>query len=215
MFADGGTLPISQTHVPVQFDEIFQTFNPPTRRAIQDNLVGIGGTVAGRGSAVNDTLAALPALLGHLGPVARNLSDPSTRLTRLIGSLNTFMATVAPVAPVASRLFTDMATTFEAISRDPAALEDAIAESPSTLAVGTESLRVAQPLLSDLTTLGHALTPATAQLERTPPAAKPGDRGRHDHAEAHPGVQRGPPAAVERAEAPRASRRRPTRRSTG
>ena len=51
VFADGGTLPISQTHVPVQFDEIFQTFNPPTRRAIQDNLVGIGDTVAGRGSA--------------------------------------------------------------------------------------------------------------------------------------------------------------------
>ena len=173
VFADGGTLPISQTHVPVQFDDIFQTFNPPTRRAIQDNLVGIGDTLAGRGPALNDTLAALPALLGHLEPVARNLSDPRTQLTRLIGSLNAFMDTVAPVAPVASRLFTDMATTFEAISRDPAALQDAIAQSPSTLAVGTESLRVAQPLLSDLTRLGHALTPATAELERTLPVLNP------------------------------------------
>ena len=100
--------------MPVQFDDIFQTFDPQTRRAIQDNLVGIGDTLAGRGSAVNETLAALPALLGHLEPVARNLSDPRTQLTRLIGSLNTFTATIAPVAPVASRLFTDMATTFEA-----------------------------------------------------------------------------------------------------
>ncbi len=173
IFADGGTLPIAQTHVPVQFDDIFQTFDPQTRRAIQDNLVGIGDTLAGRGSAVNDTLATLPALLGHLEPVARNLSDPRTQLTRLIGSLNTFTATIAPVAPVFSRLFTDMATTFEALSRDPAALEDAIAESPSTLAVGTDSLRAAQPLLSDLTRLGHALTPATAQLERTLPVLNP------------------------------------------
>ena len=55
VIADGGTLPISQTHVPVQFDEIFQTFDPLTRRAIQDNLVGIGNTLAGRGSALNDT----------------------------------------------------------------------------------------------------------------------------------------------------------------
>ncbi len=58
-----------------------------------------------------------------------------------------------------------MATTFEAISRDPAALEATIAESPSTLAVGTESLRVQQPFLANLTTLGGALTPSTAQLE--------------------------------------------------
>ena len=96
-----------------------------------------------------------------------------------------------------------MATTFEAISRDPAALEDAIAESPSTLAVGTESLRVAQPLLSDLTTLGHALTPATAQLERTLPVLNPAIEAGTDHPDPDTGVQRGPPAAVHRGPAPR------------
>ena len=170
---DGGVLPVSQTTVPVQFDEIFQTFTPPTRRAIQANLVGIGNTLAGRGSALNDTLAALPALLGHLEPVARYLSDPRTGLTHFIGSLNTFTGTVAPVAPVLSRLFTDMATTFEAISRDPNALEATIAESPSTLAVGTSSLIVQQPFLADLTTLGRALTPATAALQATLPILNP------------------------------------------
>ncbi len=170
---DGGVLPVSQTTVPVQFDEIFQTFTPPTRRAIQANLVGIGNTLAGRGSALNDTLAALPALLGHLEPVARYLSDPRTGLTRFIGSLNTFTGTVAPVAPVLSQLFTDMATTFEAISRDPNALEATIAESPSTLAVGTSSLIVQQPFLADLTTLGRALTPATAALKATLPVLNP------------------------------------------
>ncbi len=80
---------------------------------------------------------------------------------------------MAPVAPVASRLFTDMATTFEAISRDPAALEASIAESPSTLAVGTDSLTVLQPFLADVTTLGQQLTPATAELEATLPVLNP------------------------------------------
>ena len=173
LIPDGGVLPVSQTTVPVQFDEIFQTFSPPTRRAIQDNLVGIGNTLAGRGSALNDTLAALPDLLGHLEPVARYLSAPGTGLTRFIGSLNAFTGTVAPVAPVLAQLFTDMATTFEAISRDPNALEATIAESPSTLAVGTASLVVQQPFLRNLTTLGHALTPATATLEATLPVLNP------------------------------------------
>jgi virulence factor Mce-like protein len=167
LIPDGGALPVSQTSVPVQFDEIFQTFDPRTRRAIQDNLLGIGNTLAGRGSALNDTIASLPELLGHLEPVARYLSDPRTELTRLLTSLNTFTGTIAPLAPVASQLFTDMATTFEAISRNPGALEATIAESPSTLAVGTDSLKVQQPFLANLTTLGQRLTPASAQLEPT------------------------------------------------
>jgi virulence factor Mce-like protein len=170
---DGGTLPISQTRVPVQFEDVFQTFNAPTRRAIQQNLVGIGSALAGRGSALNDTIANLPQLLGHLAPVARYLSAPSTELTRFLRSLNAFTGTVAPVAGVASRLFTDMASTFEALSRDPNALEASIAESPSTLAVGTDSLRVLRPFLRDLTTLGQRLTPATAELDSTLPVLVP------------------------------------------
>ena len=48
-FSDGGTMPIGQTTVPVQFEDIFSTFNAPTRKAIQNNLVGFGNTLAGPG----------------------------------------------------------------------------------------------------------------------------------------------------------------------
>ena len=173
VIADGGTLPITQTQVPVQFDDIFQSFNAPTRRAIQQNLVGFGNTLAGRGSALNDTLASLPALLGHLEPVARTLADPRTGLTTLIDSLNRFTGTLAPVAQTTAQLFTDMATTFEAVSRDPIALASAIAQAPPTLAVGTESLRVQQPFLANVATLGQHLAPATAQLDAALPVLNP------------------------------------------
>ena len=116
---DGGTLPISQTNVPVQYDQLSDTFNAKTRTAIQGTLVGLGDALAGRGSALNDTIHSLPALLGYLEPVARYLSDPKTGLTPFIDSLNTFVSAVAPVAQTNARLFTDLATTFEAISRDP------------------------------------------------------------------------------------------------
>jgi virulence factor Mce-like protein len=173
LIPDGGVLPITQTTVPVQFEEIFSTFNPPTRRAVQEVLVGVGDSLAGRGSALNDTIATLPSLLGHLAPVAGYLSDPRTGLTRFLRTLNTLTTTLAPVAPTLSRLFTDMATTFGALSQEPGALEATIAESPSTLAVGTESLKVQQPFLANLTTLGRALTPSTAQLQPTLLALNP------------------------------------------
>ena len=114
LFADGATLPVSQTSVPVQFDDIFKTFDPRTRGAIQANLDGFGNTLAGRGSALNDTIHSLPELLGHLQPVAAYLSSPSTELTRFFDSLNGFMGAIAPVAGVNARLFGEAATTFAA-----------------------------------------------------------------------------------------------------
>ena len=62
--------------------------------------------------------------------MTRYLAAPSTELTRFLNSLEGFMGTVAPVAQTNAQLFTVMATTFEAISRDPNALEQTIAESP-------------------------------------------------------------------------------------
>jgi len=172
-FADGATMPISQTTVPVQIDDVFDTFTPRTRTAIQNSLVGIGDTLAGRGEALSETLQNLPPLLGYLAPVAANLSSPQTELTRLFNSLDAFTSTVAPVSQINSQLFTYMADTFGALARSPSNLEQTIAESPSTLSVSTQSLRVQQPFLVDLTKLGNELNPATAELRAALPDITP------------------------------------------
>ncbi len=170
---DGATLPASQTTVPVQFDDINKLFDAKTRPAVQKDLVGFGDALAARGSSLNDTFAALPALLGHLEPVARYLSNPSTQLTRFLTALNGFFATVAPVSQVNAQLFGDQGTTFEAISRSASDLENTIRESPGTLDVSTASLKVQQPFLVDLTTFSRDLLPATASLKAALPQLNP------------------------------------------
>lgn len=172
-FPDGATMPIGQTNVPVQFDDVFKMFDAKTRGALQTDLAGFGDTLASRGSALNDTIASLPPLLGYLEPVARYLADPHTELTRFLVGLNSFMGAVAPVAQINAQLFGKMATTFAAIDRNPADLKATIAESPSTLQTSTRSLIVQQPFLTDLTTLGHNLTPATHSLEVALPILNP------------------------------------------
>ena len=173
MFTDGGTMPLSQTTVPVQFDDINRMFDQKTRPAVQKDLIGFGDALTARGSSLNDTIASLPALFGHLQPVAHYLADPNTQLTRFFVALNGFMGTISPVAQVNARLFADQATTFEAISRSPSDLADTIRESPPTLDVSTASLKVQQPLLVDLTTLNHYLAPATVQLKQALPNINP------------------------------------------
>lgn len=172
-FPDGGTMPVSQTNVPVQLDQIFDIFDPPTRNAVQDNLVGFGDTFAARGGDLNDTIQSLPALLQYLEPVTAYLSNPSTELTRFFGSLDSFTGTLSPVSGTLVSLFRDASTTFDAIDSNPTAYEDTIALSPSTLSVSTDSLKAQQPFLVHLQTLGGYLTPATESLNKSLPYINP------------------------------------------
>ncbi|HEY1569282.1 MAG TPA: hypothetical protein VGF68_19800, partial [Solirubrobacteraceae bacterium] len=165
--------PITQTSVPVQFEDIFQAFDAKTRKSIDQNLVGFGDTFAGRGSALNDTFASLPSLLGYLKPVTQYLADPNTELTRLFNNLEGVMGAIAPVAQTNAQLFTDMATTFQAIDHSPSDLEATIAKSPSTEQVSTQSLAVQRPFLADFNTLGTQLAPATAELRDALPDINP------------------------------------------
>jgi hypothetical protein len=90
-----------------------------------------------------------------------------------LNSLNSFTGTVAPVSQTLVALFRDSATTFGAIAANPGNLEATIAKSPSTLAVSTSSLAAQQKFLTDLTTFGHFLTPATRSLKGALPNINP------------------------------------------
>ena len=75
-FADGATIPLKNaTPSPVEIDEVFNTFDKPTRVASQTNLTEFGNALAGRGQDLNDAIQFAPVLLASLIPVAQNLSE--------------------------------------------------------------------------------------------------------------------------------------------
>jgi virulence factor Mce-like protein len=170
---DGDTIPVSQTKVQVQMDDVFRIFDRPTRIASQENLTGFGNALTERGPDLNQTIQSAPSFFGHLAPVMANLADNRTQLARFFQSLNRFTGTVAPVAEVNAQLFTDMATTFAAISNDPQALKDTIQKSPPTLDVSTRSLHDQLPFLRDMAAFGGDLNVATNELRRALPDVNP------------------------------------------
>ena len=160
--SDGDTIDVKQTVVPVQFDEIFQMFDTPTRIASQNNLTGFGNAFAGRGVAINETISELPRLFGLLAPVMSNLSDSQTNLRRFFNELGDAARVIAPIADVQVAGLSAAADTFEAISRDPEALKETISKSPPTLADGTVALREQRPFLEDTVAFSRDLR-ATAR----------------------------------------------------
>ena len=83
-FEAGSTIPIKQaTPEPVEIDELFNTFDPDTRRGARESLNGFGTGLAGRGRDLNEAIGEFNPLLERLEPVASNLANPRTRLNRL------------------------------------------------------------------------------------------------------------------------------------
>jgi virulence factor Mce-like protein len=168
-FADGATMALHQGDVPVQFDDVYRTFDEKTRIASQKNLEGFGDALAGRGLDLNVTIRNLPELFRHLVPVSQNLTDKRTGLPGFFKGLNRAASTVAPIAKLNASTFTKLADTFAGFSRDTRALQATISKSPGTLDVATTSLRVQRPFLRDTTAFSADLSRAAITFRATLP----------------------------------------------
>ena len=172
-YADGDTVPLEQTETNVDLDEIFNMFDAKTRKASQDNLRGFGDAFAGRGAAVGRTVEEAPRLLGHLEPVARNLAAPQTELPRFFKELGDAARVIAPISETNARLFTTMADTWEAVGRDPEALQSFLEKQAPTMDAAISSFQVQRPFLRELTEFSTEFSGATAELRGALPDINP------------------------------------------
>jgi hypothetical protein len=169
-FRAGDTIPLSQAGHPVEFDDLFDTFDEKTRDASRLSVKGFGNALAARGTSLNGAIAALNPFVTHLTPVMRNLASPQTHLNDLFREIGRAAAEVAPVARVQAELFTNMADTFAAIDQSPANLQQSIEKAPSTLDTATASFKTQQPFLADFADLSHRLRPTAGELPHMLPA---------------------------------------------
>ena len=166
---DGHVFGVSRTVIPVQVDDVAELYPEDTRDAARGNLTDFGDTLTGRGVALNETISELPRLFGLVEPVARNLSDPRTRLGRFFRELGDTARVLAPVADIQSRFFTVAGQTFEALSRDVDALRDTIALTAPALEAGIQSFPVQRPYLVETAALARETAPFARELRPTLP----------------------------------------------
>jgi ABC-type transporter Mla subunit MlaD len=169
-YADGATVPLSQSGATVDLDQVLSMFDPPTRAGVQASTAGLSDALAGRGSDVNDAIGAFVPLLGNLGPVARNLSAPRTGLGGFFRGLETFTRALTPVAQTQAALFVNLDTTFRALA--PVAvpyLQDWITQTPPTFSTVIADSPSIQPFLLDTADLFAKLRPGFATLSQSAP----------------------------------------------
>jgi virulence factor Mce-like protein len=166
----GDTLPLAQARPkPVEIDQVFNTFNAPTRRGIQNTLTGLGNGFAGRGPDLNLAISAFRPLVDNLTPVARNLASPQTQLGRFFRSLERAAVEVSPVAEEQAALFRNLDTTFGALVPVRRQIQQFIREGPVTEDVAIAELPKQRPFLRNSAALFRELRPGAAVLPHVAP----------------------------------------------
>lgn len=165
-FEQGAVIPLAAaTPEPVEFDDVLNTFDEPTRVASQQNLLEFGNALAGRGIELNSAIGRLPGVLEALQPVAKNLASSDTGLARFIDALAATAAEVAPVAEIQAAMFGSLDTTFTALAVVARPfIQESISESPPTERVVLDTLPRIRPFLANTTALFEDLGPAAIAL---------------------------------------------------
>jgi virulence factor Mce-like protein len=154
---------------PVELDDLFNTFDEPTRKASSENLISMGTALAGRGETLNRALAGLPALLEHSEPALRNLVDPATGFSRIFPALLRAADEVAPVAESQADFVAGLRRTLGGLDTVRPEIQDTISYGPRALNAGTEELPRQAAFLNASTELFRRLRPAFASLSHAAP----------------------------------------------
>jgi len=159
-----GTLPVTNASNPVELQDLFNTFDRPTRRGLRGVIDGLGTGLAGRGENLNQAIGHFAPLTAHLRRVARTLRLPGTDLRGFVNGLDTAAAAVAPVAAALAGLFDGAATTLSAVAAARAGVQATLEQAPATEQTTTQALPQVTPVLRDGARLLHALQPGVRLL---------------------------------------------------
>jgi virulence factor Mce-like protein len=161
---EGATIPVSQSHEPVQIQDFFNMFDKKTRIAIEQNTNAFGNGFAGRGLGLNNTLATLRPLVRNAVPVLHNLASPQTGWGELFVALDKAATQVAPVAETQAQFFDELDTFFTAFAGAAPSLERTIEGGPAALRQGIHSFPAEAPFIEKTTEFIRLLRPSAQIL---------------------------------------------------
>ena len=173
---EGARLADAQVKPAVEFDELLQIFDEPTRKAFRGWQASLAKAGAGRGQDLNDALGSLQPFTENAETVVDVLDDRRAALRNLVQNTGkTFEEVTRDEGALStlvqrnSELFGELADRRDALAQSIRILPTFLDETRSTLArVGTFSANTA-PLLRDLDPALDDLQPTLASLHGVAP----------------------------------------------
>jgi ABC-type transporter Mla subunit MlaD len=164
---DGGR--IRRVELPVEFDELFNTFGPRTRQSLRSTVDAAGRTLDAAGEPLHRALDSAPPAVHQFAGALVDLGDTHVALDTLVRSTDHVLAATERADPGLGPLLTDAATTLTAVSRQADAVKRTLDQTPETLQDTRTTLTRVDRTLTAATTLTGKLAPGVDQLRRIIP----------------------------------------------
>ena len=177
---DGGVIDETHTTTAVDLDQIFDTLDPPTRKALADVIKGSAAQYAGTGKQYGEGLLYLDPSLQASSRFFRELNRDNGLLERFVVSSSKFVTDLAQRKTDLASLIDNLQTTTRALGDESAPLREAIGRLPAfmrranTTFVNLRStLDDLDPLVRDSKPVAKRLRPFLAQLRPLANDARP------------------------------------------
>jgi phospholipid/cholesterol/gamma-HCH transport system substrate-binding protein len=161
---DGGRIAADNASAPVDLDQVFNTLDPETRKALQQFVQGSAQLYADKGGEANRTYKYLNPALSTSSRVTRELVRDQQTFERFIVDTADLVSAIAERRNDLSALVQNANVTTRAIGDENVALARALGLLPGALRKGNTTFVNLRAALDDLDTLVAESKPATRRL---------------------------------------------------
>jgi phospholipid/cholesterol/gamma-HCH transport system substrate-binding protein len=160
----GTTLPTTSTHGVVDLDQLFNVFNPKTRKALQEVLQGSAEQYAGTNPDFGLTVKYFGPSLASADHIFQQIDSDQGTLTSFLVESAKAVTTIGDRSESVTGFVENANKTFQAVGDQQANLTQSLHELPVTLRQGNQTFAELPPTLDALTALVNVSKPDTKEL---------------------------------------------------
>src|SRR4051812_6816575 len=161
---DGGEISADNTTTSVDLDQLFNTLDPPTRKALQEFFKGQAKALDGKGEMQNVAFQYLNPALSTSRRLFNELNRDTPTLERFVTNSSRLVTTLANRRDDLSALIQNLDTTMGAIGSQKVALADALQRLPDFMRRSNTTFVNLRAALNDLDPLVNASKPVARKL---------------------------------------------------
>src|SRR3954470_16922984 len=161
---DGGQITADNTTTSVDLDQLFNTLDPPTRKALQEFFKGQAKSLDGKGAMQNVAFQYLNPALSTSRRLFNELNRDTPNLEHFVSDSSRLVTTLAQRRDDLSGLIQNLDTTMGAIGSQKVALADALQRLPDFMRRSNTTFVNLRSALNDVDPLVNASKPVAKKL---------------------------------------------------
>ncbi len=163
---NGGTIGTENTNSAVDLDQLFNTLNPPTRKAIQDVIQGSASQYQGYGPQAQAAWQYLNPAVASASVLFSEINRDTGRFTNFITQTSGLFSTIAQRQSDLSALIRNASITTSALANQHVALGQTIRELPPFMRLANTTFVNLRSALDDLKPLVDYSKPVVPKLQK-------------------------------------------------